>query len=84
MEADIQVTLESRNQAYKKVLDRMEGKMKEQELRLKRILALHQQTETARQAGADEDVEQATCDAVFQFVVGLAGGGHRESPSRGL
>ena len=32
-------TLESRNNAYKKVLDRMEGKMKEQEFRLGRILA---------------------------------------------
>ena len=75
MEAHIQVTLESRNQAYKKVLDRMEGKMKEQELRLKRILALHQQTETARQAGADEDLLQAAAQWLQAYCGGVTAEG---------
>ncbi len=71
MEADLKVTLESRNNAYKKVLDRMEGKMKEQELRLGRILALSLQTEKARQAGAGEALLQASARWIQAYGAGL-------------
>ena len=71
MEANMKETLESRNNAYKKVLDRMEGKMKEQELRLGRILALSVQTEKARQAGAEEAVLQAAVRWIQGYASGL-------------
>ena len=71
MEANMKETLESRNNAYKKVLDRMEGKMKEQEFRLGRILALSVQTEKARQAGAGEAVLQAAARWIQAYSAGL-------------
>nr|WP_320147436.1 response regulator [uncultured Anaeromusa sp.] len=71
MEADMKVTLESRNNAYKKVLDRMEGKMKDQELRLGRILALSLQLEKARQVGAGETVLQAASRWIQAYSAGL-------------
>jgi YesN/AraC family two-component response regulator len=72
MEADMKGTLESRNKAYKKVLDHMEGKIKDQEFRLGRIFSLSIQMEKARLSGAEDVVLNAAAQWMQTYSAGAA------------